>query len=86
MLLLQCSLLQAITSDETKKRLIDTTQEALDRGAFGAPTIFVNDDMYFGCDRFPLIARQLGMPWTGPFPDDVYTQDIQQIVSGKAKL
>ncbi len=32
------------------------TQELIDRGGFGSPTIFVGgDDMYFGNDRMPLI-------------------------------
>ena len=29
--------------------------EAVARGAFGAPTFFVGDDMYFGNDRLPLV-------------------------------
>jgi 2-hydroxychromene-2-carboxylate isomerase len=32
------------------------TQELIDRGGFGSPTMFVDgDDMYFGNDRMPLI-------------------------------
>jgi 2-hydroxychromene-2-carboxylate isomerase len=39
-----------------KDTLRANTQEAIDRGAFGSPTIFVGgDDMYFGNDRMPLI-------------------------------
>ena len=33
---------------------------ALERGGFGAPTMFVDgDDMYFGNDRLPLVRRAL---------------------------
>ena len=32
-------------------RLMKLTQDAVDRGAFGAPTIFVNDEMLFGKDQ-----------------------------------
>ena len=39
-----------------KQRLKDNTQELMDRGGFGSPTMFVNDiDMYFGNDRLPLV-------------------------------
>ena len=39
-----------------KDTLRTNTQEAIDRGSFGSPTIFVGgDDMYFGNDRMPLL-------------------------------
>lgn len=45
-----------IAQQETKDLLRDTTQEVMDRGGFGSPTMFVNDtDMYFGNDRLPLV-------------------------------
>ncbi|UZW57137.1 hypothetical protein NUH86_20605 [Sphingobium sp. JS3065] len=31
-----------------KQELIDNTNAAVERGAFGSPTFFVNDDIYFG--------------------------------------
>ena len=41
--------------------------------AFGAPTIVVHaksgPEMFFGSDRFPLIAAMMNEPWLGPFPD-----------------
>ena len=47
-----------ITSQALKDRLRDTTQELMDRGGFGSPTMFVNDtDMYFGNDRLPLVRE-----------------------------
>jgi 2-hydroxychromene-2-carboxylate isomerase len=32
----------------------------LSRGGFGAPTMFVGDDMFFGSDRMPLVEFALG--------------------------
>lgn len=34
-----------------KKQLITMTNDAVDRGVFGAPTFFVGDEMWFGQDR-----------------------------------
>ncbi|MGO9006245.1 MAG: 2-hydroxychromene-2-carboxylate isomerase [Beijerinckiaceae bacterium] len=36
---------------DVKTRLTETTQQAVDRGAFGAPTFFVGDEMFFGKDQ-----------------------------------
>jgi 2-hydroxychromene-2-carboxylate isomerase len=36
---------------DVKNRLIALTQDAVDRGAFGAPTFFVGDEIYFGKDQ-----------------------------------
>jgi 2-hydroxychromene-2-carboxylate isomerase len=48
--------LAAIDQPPVKDALRANTQEAIDRGSFGSPTIFVGvDDMYFGNDRMPLI-------------------------------
>lgn len=49
-------LLASIEQPAVKDALRGNTQEAIDRGSFGSPTIFVGgDDMYFGNDRIPLI-------------------------------
>ena len=49
-------LLAAIEQQPVKDTLRANTQEAIERGGFGSPTIFVGgDDMYFGNDRMPLI-------------------------------
>ena len=46
----------AIARQQVKEQLKANTDEAMRRGAFGSPTIFVNgDDMYFGNDRLPLV-------------------------------
>ena len=44
-------LLQAIQSAEVKSTLLDNTQKAFDRGAFGSPTFFVDQEIFFGKDR-----------------------------------
>lgn len=44
--------LAALTQDAgIKQVLADNTTRAVERGAFGSPTFFVNDDIYFGKDR-----------------------------------
>ena len=45
-----------IAQPEIKDTLKANTEEAIARGAFGSPTFFVGDDMYFGNDRLPLLA------------------------------
>ena len=47
-------------TDDVKARLRDNTQELIERGGFGSPTMFVNEtDMYFGNDRFELVEAAL---------------------------
>jgi 2-hydroxychromene-2-carboxylate isomerase len=51
--------LNAIKTDEVKELLKANTQEAADRGAFGAPTFFVGDEMFFGQDRLHFVEEAL---------------------------
>jgi len=37
--------------DEVKKKLIELTTDAVNRGAFGSPTFFVGREMFFGKDQ-----------------------------------
>ena len=37
--------------DEVKKKLIELTTDAVNRGAFGSPTFFVGKEMFFGKDQ-----------------------------------
>ena len=47
-------------SQPIKDRLRDNTNEAIARGAFGSPTIFVDREyMYFGNDQLPLVRARL---------------------------
>lgn len=45
--------------DSVKNALKANTEEVVARGAFGAPTFFLGDDMYFGEDRLFLIHEAL---------------------------
>lgn len=47
--------LVGIANADVKEKLKANTQEAIRRGAFGSPTFFVGEDMYFGNDRLPLV-------------------------------
>jgi 2-hydroxychromene-2-carboxylate isomerase len=50
------ALLAAIATPAVKAQLKANTDEVIQRGGFGSPTIFVGgDDMYFGNDRLPLV-------------------------------
>lgn len=44
---------------ETKAALRANTEEAVERGAFGAPTFFVGKDMFFGHDRLDYAEEAL---------------------------
>ncbi|XP_046642244.1 glutathione S-transferase kappa 1-like [Daphnia pulicaria] len=65
--------LKRMDEPETREALKKTTEEAVDYGAFGAPTIVVHakegPELFFGSDRFPLIAQLLKEVWKGPFPE-----------------
>ena len=53
------ALIAAIDAQETKDHLRATTDEAVRRGAFGAPSMFVGDAMFWGNDRLPLLEEHL---------------------------
>lgn len=44
-------LLASTQDDAVKAELMANTQAAVDRGAFGIPTFFLGDDMFFGKER-----------------------------------
>ena len=50
---------EALQQGEIKKALIDGTNEAVERGIFGAPTMFVDGEMHFGQDRLDWIEEAL---------------------------
>lgn len=53
------SLLAAAGEDEVKAALIANTERAVARGAFGIPTFFIGDDMWFGKDRLGQVEEAL---------------------------
>lgn len=44
---------------EVKAELIQRTEAAVQRGLFGAPTLFIGDEMFFGQDRMDFIEEAL---------------------------
>uniref|UniRef100_A0A3Q3KY50 Glutathione S-transferase kappa n=1 Tax=Mastacembelus armatus TaxID=205130 RepID=A0A3Q3KY50_9TELE len=66
-------LLELYTSPKMKDKLRSTTQDALDYGAFGFPLLVchVNSkaEVFFGSDRFELMAHCIGEKWLGPQPE-----------------
>merc|ERR1719199_1291094 len=58
-----------LASDETKKLLKATVDEAVEKGAHGAPTIVVSgvegrkEMVFFGSDRFEQLAYVSKLPW-----------------------
>jgi 2-hydroxychromene-2-carboxylate isomerase len=55
--------LAGISDPAIKAQLKANTDELIERGGFGSPTIFVGgEDMYFGNDRLPLVRDALERP------------------------
>lgn len=52
------ALLEAAQRPETKQRLADHTERAIQRGVFGIPTFFVGDEMFFGKDRLGQVEEE----------------------------
>ena len=44
---------------EVKAKLIALTEAAVARGVFGAPTMFVGNEMFFGQDRLDFVREAL---------------------------
>lgn len=53
------AIIASTQDDAVKERLKANTEEAVARGAFGAPTYFVGDQMFFGQDRLEFVAEAL---------------------------
>ena len=57
---LDAAAILAMTADaEVKDQLKTTTEVAVARGVFGAPTMFVGDEMFFGQDRLDFVREEL---------------------------
>jgi len=52
-------LLEATQDPEVKATLMANTEAAAARGAFGAPTFFVGEEMFFGKDRLGQVEEEL---------------------------
>jgi 2-hydroxychromene-2-carboxylate isomerase len=53
------NVLAGIAEDAVKAKLKANTEAAVKRGVFGAPTFFVNDEMFFGQDRLDFVEDAL---------------------------
>jgi len=53
------SILESTQSPEIKAALISNTEKAVERGLFGAPTMFVDNEMFFGQDRLHFVESAL---------------------------
>jgi 2-hydroxychromene-2-carboxylate isomerase len=45
--------------DDVKKRLLELTTDAVNRGAFGSPTFFVGKEMFFGKDQLRDVEQSI---------------------------
>ena len=52
-------LMNRIGQQTVKDQLIANTEEAVNRGVFGAPTFFVGEQMFFGQDRLDFVAEAI---------------------------
>jgi len=52
-------LMSDISDQSIKDELKENTQDAIQRGVFGAPTFFVGGEMFFGNDRLDFIREAL---------------------------
>ena len=46
------ALIEAAGEQRIKDLLFSNTQNAVDRGAFGVPTFFIDDELFFGKEAF----------------------------------
>jgi 2-hydroxychromene-2-carboxylate isomerase len=53
------AIMALIQTDAVKETLKANTQAAAERGAFGIPTFFVGDEMFFGKDRLGQVEEEL---------------------------
>ena len=52
-------LLERIQDPQVKEKLAENTAAAVERGAFGVPTFYVGDEMFFGKDRLAGLEEEL---------------------------
>lgn len=53
------SMLEKTQDPEVKQALMDNTEKAVERGAFGIPTFYIDGEMYFGKERLGQIEEQI---------------------------
>lgn len=50
---------ELVASDEIKDQLKANTSKAVEKGCFGAPTMYIGDQMFFGQDRLDFVEEAL---------------------------
>ena len=53
------NILERTQDPEIKKKLIDNTNAAVERGTFGIPTFYVGDEMFFGKERVGQVEEEV---------------------------
>jgi 2-hydroxychromene-2-carboxylate isomerase len=53
------TILESTQDADIKAKLITNTEDAVKRGLFGAPTMFVDEEMFFGQDRLQFVEMAL---------------------------
>ena len=53
------AILEATQDPDVKAELMANTEQAAARGAFGIPTFFVGDEMFFGKERLGQVEEEL---------------------------
>jgi 2-hydroxychromene-2-carboxylate isomerase len=56
------ALLAGAQSPEAKQKLLDNTENAVERGTFGIPTFFVGNEIFFGKDRLRDVEEEIVKP------------------------
>ena len=51
--------MKRISDQNIKNKLISNTENAVKKGAFGAPTIFIGNEMFFGQDRMEFVENSI---------------------------
>ena len=57
-----------VSDDQVKVKLKTLTEDAVEKGAFGAPTMYVGDEMFFGQDRLHFVAESVGLNFSDIVP------------------
>ena len=52
-------LMDGMNDPDIKSALMDKTSEAVERGVFGIPTFFVDNEMFFGKDRLGQVEEEI---------------------------
>jgi 2-hydroxychromene-2-carboxylate isomerase len=53
------ALVEGAQDPAIKQKLIDNTAAAVERGAFGIPTFYVGDEMFFGKERLDQVEEAI---------------------------